>query len=132
MLVLASRSPRRSEILRNAGIPFAVNAADVDERVRNGEIPEEYALRLAAEKAMAIEAGPGDIVLGADTIVVIDNQILGKPADAEDAVRMLTLLQDRRHDVITGICVRRADRVVRDWAATKVWFAAMSTDQILE
>jgi septum formation protein len=132
MLVLASRSPRRSEILRNAGIPFAVNAADVDERVRNGEIPEEYALRLAEEKAMAVEAGPGDIVLGADTIVVIDNQILGKPADAEDAVRMLTLLQDRRHDVITGICVKRADRVERDWAATKVWFAAMSTNQILE
>src|SRR5438477_6695228 len=104
MLVLASRSPRRSEILRNAGIEFVATAADVDETVRDGEVPEEYAVRVAAEKAMTVDAGPGDIVLGADTIVVIDGQILGKPTDAADAVRMLTLLQDRRHDVITGIC----------------------------
>jgi septum formation protein len=132
MLVLASRSPRRSELLRNAGIPFTVSAADVDETVRNGEIPEEYALRVAREKAMAISAEPGDIVLGADTIVVIEGQILGKPADPGDAVRMLTLLQDRRHDVITGICVRKSREFVRDWAATKVWFAAMSEEQIRE
>ena len=81
---------------------------------------------------MAVEAGPGDIVLGADTIVVIDGQILGKPADAADAVRMLRLLQSRRHDVITGICIRKANEVVREWAATKVWFAPMSEDEIQE
>jgi len=132
MLVLASRSPRRSELLRNAGIPFTVSVADVDETVRNGESPEEYVVRVAEEKAMAIVAGPGDVVLGADTTVVIDGRILGKPADADDAVRMLSLLQDRRHDVITGICVRKPREVVRDWAATKVWFAAMSGDQIRE
>lgn len=131
-MVLASRSPRRSELLRNAGIPFVVSAADVDETVRNGEAPEEYALRVAEEKANAVKARPGDIVLGADTIVVIDGQILGKPADAADATRMLGLLQDRRHDVITGICVRKYNQVVRDWAATKVWFAPMSDGQIRE
>jgi septum formation protein len=132
MLVLASRSPRRSELLRSAGIPFVVSAADVDESVRNGEIPHEYALRVAAEKAHAVAVEPGDIVLGADTIVVIDGQILGKPADAADAARMLGLLQDRCHEVITGICVRKSDQVVRDWAATKVWFVPMSGDQIRE
>lgn len=130
MLVLASRSPRRSELLRNAGIPFVVSAADVDETVRNGEVPEEYALRVAEEKANAVVAGPEDVVVGADTVVVIDGQILGKPADGDDAVRMLGLLQDRKHDVITGICIRKSKEVVRDWAATKVWFAAMSDDQI--
>src|SRR5204863_9178560 len=119
MLVLASRSPRRAEILRKAGIPFVVSVADVDETVRDGEVPEEYAQRVAEEKAMAVTADPGDIVLGADTIVVIDGRILGKPADAADAVRMLTLVQDRRHDVVTGICIRKADQMVRDWAATK-------------
>jgi septum formation protein len=130
MLVLASQSPRRSELLRNAGIPFAVKVADVDETIRDGEVPEEYAQRVAEEKAMAVPAGPADVVLGADTIVVIDGQILGKPADGADAVRMLHLLQGRRHDVITGICVRRANRLVRDWAATKVWFTALSDEEI--
>jgi septum formation protein len=132
MLLLASRSPRRSELLRNAGIPFEVIVADVDETIADGEVPEEYAQRVAEEKAMAVKAGPADIVLGADTIVVIDGQILVKPSDATDAVRMLRLLQDRRHDVITGICIRKADKVVCEWAATKVWFTAMSDDEILE
>ena len=132
MLVLASRSPRRSELLRNAGIPFVASAGDIDETVRNGEVPEEYALRVAEEKANSVVAGPDDVVLGADTIVVIDGQILGKPADSDDAIRMLGLLQDRKHDVITGICIRKFKQVVRDWAATKVWFAAMSDDQIRE
>jgi septum formation protein len=132
MLLLASRSPRRSELLRNAGIPFEVIVADVDETIAEGEVPEEYAQRVAEEKAMAVKAGPGDVVLGADTIVVIDDQILGKPADAADAERMLRLLQGRRHDVITGICIRKTDEVVRDWAATKVWFTVMSDDEIRE
>src|SRR5262249_20792845 len=88
--------------------------------------------RVAEQKAMAVPAGPGDVVLGADTIVVIDGQILGKPADAADAVRMLRLLQDRRHDVITGICIRKDNLVVRDWGASKVWFPAMSDEEIHE
>jgi septum formation protein len=132
MLLLASQSPRRSELLLNAGIPFEVSPANVDETVHGGEVPEEYAQRVAEEKAMTVMAGPGDVVLGADTIVVIDNQILGKPLDAADAVRMLSLLQSRRHDVITGICIRKANELVREWAATKVWFTPMSDDEIQE
>jgi septum formation protein len=132
MLVLASRSPRRAELLRNAGIPFTVAAADVDETPQNREAPEDYAQRVATDKAREVHAGADDIVLGADTVVVIDGQMLGKPADADDAARMLRLLSDRRHEVITGICIRKANRLVRDWANTKVWFNALSDTEIQE
>ena len=130
MLILASRSPRRAELLRNAGVEFTVTAADVDETPLAHETPENYAQRVAEDKARKVEAGPGDIVLGADTVVVIDGQMLGKPADAADADRMLRLLADRRHDVITGICIRRGNQLVRDWANTKVWFNALSDAEI--
>lgn len=130
MLILASRSPRRSELLGNAGIPFVVRPADVDETPYDGEMPEEYTQRIAELKATAVAAAPGDIVLGADTTVVIDGQMLAKPADAADAGRMLRILSDRRHEVITGICLKRAKRIVRDWAVTKVWFAAVSEHEI--
>src|SRR5437773_9071519 len=83
MLILASHSPRRSELLKSAGIPFVAKAANVDETVRPGEGPEDYAKRVAQQKAMAIEAAPGKIVLGADTVVVIDQEILGKPRSEE-------------------------------------------------
>ena len=132
MLVLASRSPRRSELLRNAGIAFRVEAADVDETPRAREAPEDYVQRVAEAKAMAVAPGPNDIVLGADTVVVIDGEMLGKPADAADAARMLRLLSGRRHEVITGICLRKANQVVRDWAATSVWFNPLSGDEIEE
>ncbi len=106
MLVLASASPRRQELLRNARIPFVVQAADIEERVREGETPRECAERLAREKALAVaRTRPADCVLGADTIVVIDGMILGKPRDVADAERMLRLLSGRVHAVITGVCV---------------------------
>jgi len=106
MLVLASASPRRQELLRNAGIPFTVQPADIDETPRTGEAPREYAERLAREKALAVwRLRPQDVVLGADTIVVVDEAILGKPANAGDAARMLRLLSGRVHRVITGVCV---------------------------
>jgi septum formation protein len=109
MLVLASASPRRQELLRNAGISFTVQPADIDETPLAGESPRECAERLAREKALAVwRTRPQDVVLGADTIVVIDETILGKPVDAEDAVRMLRLLSGRVHRVITGVCVVRA------------------------
>ncbi len=130
VLVLASQSPRRAEILRQAGIPFTVRSAAVDETPIEGELPEDYVRRLAEWKAMAIEASAAEIVLGADTTVVIDGQMLGKPADAADARRMIELLAGRRHEVLTGICLRRGDRKVCDWAATQVWFAAMSEAEI--
>jgi septum formation protein len=110
MLVLASASPRRQELLRNAGIAFRAQAADVDESPLAGEVAREYAERLAREKALAVwRLRPQDVVLGADTIVVIDEMILGKPADAQDAVRMLRLLSGRVHCVITGVCVVEAE-----------------------
>ena len=109
MLVLASASPRRQELLRNAGISFTVQPADVDETPLPGELPRECAERLARDKALAVwRLRPQDVVLGADTIVVVDEAILGKPIDAADAARMLRQLSGRVHRVITGVCVVEA------------------------
>ena len=132
MLVLASQSPRRSEILRQAGIPFTVRAATVDETPLAGEKPEDYVRRVAELKARAVEAAPEDIVLGADTTVVVDGEMLGKPEDAADARRMVTRLSGRRHEVLTGICVRSGAEVILDSAATQVWFTAMSEREIAD
>jgi septum formation protein len=130
MLVLASQSPRRSEILRQAGIPFLVRASPVDETPLGGERPEDYVLRLAELKARAVTAAPGEVVLGADTTVVIDGEMLAKPADRDDARRMLTLLSGRRHEVITGICLLRGSESISRWAVTQVWFARMTESEI--
>ena len=109
MLVLASASPRRQELLRNAGISFTVQPADVDETPLPGELPRECAERLARDKALAVwRLRPQDVVLGADTIVVVDEAILGKPINAADAARMLRQLSGRVHRVITGVCVVEA------------------------
>jgi septum formation protein len=106
MLVLASASPRRQELLRNAGIAFIVQASGIDETPVKGESPRSCAERLARDKARAISRiRPEDYVLGADTIVVVGEQMLGKPRDATDAVRMLRMLSGRTHEVITGVCV---------------------------
>jgi septum formation protein len=106
MIVLASASPRRQELLRNAGIPFTVQPADIDESLLAGESPRDCAERLARGKALAVfESRPREYVLGADTIVVVDDTILGKPGDSDDAARMLRMLSGRRHEVITGVCV---------------------------
>jgi septum formation protein len=129
-LVLASQSPRRAEILRQAGIPFTVRAAEVDETPHPGEDPREYVQRLAVRKASAAASSPEETVLGADTTVVVDGEMLAKPAGAADAHRMLNLLSGRRHEVLTGICLRRADRLLRDCAVTQVWFARMTPDEI--
>ncbi len=106
MLVLASASPRRQELLRNADIAFTVQAAGVSEVPFSGESPKHCAERLAGEKAHAVARGrPHDFVLGADTIVVVDGLMLGKPQDPADAARMLGLLSGRAHEVITGVCL---------------------------
>jgi septum formation protein len=106
MIVLASASPRRQELLRNAGIPFTVQPADIDESPLAGESPRDCAERLARGKALTVfENRSQNYVLGADTIVVVDDIILGKPRDAGDAARMLRLLSGRTHAVITGVCV---------------------------
>ena len=104
MLILASASPRRQELLRSAGIEFRVQPTDIPEVPQPGESPERCAERLACEKAQVVaRQNPGHFVLGADTIVVVDGQMLGKPRDAADAARMLRLLSGRQHQVITGV-----------------------------
>lgn len=103
-VVLASASPRRADLLRAAGIPFEVVAADIDERAHPGEDAEVYARRMAEAKARAVRARvPGRPVLAADTVVVVDGEILGKPADRPDATRMLLLLAGRTHEVLTAV-----------------------------
>jgi len=106
MLVLASASPRRQELLRNAGIAFEMQPAHINEEPLPGESAKDCAERLAREKALAIASQrPHDVVLGADTVVTIDSQLLGKPTNAEDAARMLRQLSGRDHQVITGVCL---------------------------
>jgi len=103
-LILASSSPRRQELLREIGVPFQVHAANINEDQIAGEAPIAYALRLAREKAQAVAAQyPESYVLGADTIVVLRGEVLGKPKDQQDAARMLRLLSGRDHEVTTAV-----------------------------
>jgi septum formation protein len=107
-LVLASTSPRRKELLRAAALTFTVQAANTPEMMRDGEAPQDYCERLAFEKANAVWKNLNDdntLVLGADTIVVVDRQILGKPTDTNDARRMLRLISGRSHQVMTAVCL---------------------------
>lgn len=133
MLVLASASPRRSELLRNAGISFAVDPAHVPEVPIAQEAPLAYAQRLARDKALAVFARhPNDVVLGADTVVVVDEHLLEKPADAEDAARMLRLLSGRAHQVITGVCVVAAGFERSEAEVTQVWFSRLTDAEIAD
>jgi septum formation protein len=125
MLILASASPRRRDLLRSAGISFVVEPADVEETPRAGEPARDCAERLAREKALAIgRKRPWDVVLGADTIVVVEGTILGKPADRDDAVRMLKMLSNRVHQVITGVCVIHPGRGTQFPSGSQTWLAA--------
>jgi septum formation protein len=130
MLLLASASPRRSEILVQAGISFVVRPADVDETPLPGEPPQDYVTRIAIKKATAIPAAPGDLVLGADTTVVLEGEMFAKPEDASDAARMLQRLSGHRHVVLTGTCLKSAERTAVDCTETSVWFAALSAAEI--
>ncbi len=134
-LILASASPRRAEVLRDAGIPFEAMPTDVDEARRPNESPEELVARLAEAKArfVAARAGSGPaIVVGADTEVVVDGQVLGKPASAEDARGMLRQLSGQTHRVITGLAViRLPDGAMRkEQETTLVTFAPLSEQEI--
>ena len=132
-IILASNSPRRRELLAQIGLSFTVAPADVDESVLAGELPEAYAVRVALDKARvaAKRAGEG-IVIAADTIVVIGDSILGKPADARDAEGMLALLAGKEHCVVTGLAVMDAAtaRSVTRISVTKVWFRDLTDREI--
>lgn len=118
-LILASASPRRRQLLEMLGIEVEVRPSHVPEVPRPGEAPRDYALRLAQDKANAV---PGDLVLAADTIVVLDDELLEKPADEEDAVRMLLRLQGRTHQVITAVALRAGVTVFEAVDVTSVTF----------
>lgn len=128
---MASASPRRRELLGGLGLRFTVRAADIDETPRPGERPEETVLRLAREKAAA-RAHPGEIVLAADTIVLIDGELLGKPRDPEDARRMLAKIAGREHTVLTAVALEEPgkDRRVSETAASRVRMAPLDSEQI--
>jgi septum formation protein len=126
-LVLASGSPRRRELLSAAGFTFDVQAVDVDERRGSGEAPAAYVDRLARAKAQAAAVrDPDSVVIGADTVVVVDDEVLGKPRDGSDATRMLRLLSGRAHEVLTGVAVTFRDRTTSHVERTTVWFAPLS------
>ena len=135
MLVLASASPRRRELLAQAGFAFEVQPADVNEDLRPGEDPIAYVTRLAREKAEAVfaqrvNADAELVVLGADTTVCVDRQILGKPESAEDAARMLRLLSGRTHRVITGVALVSASQTQVAAEVTAVQFLSVSEAEI--
>lgn len=130
-LILASGSPRRSEILASVGWKFTKHVADIDESEHEGEPPEDYVVRLAREKAEAVASEyPNEIVLGADTTVVINGQIIGKPVDLDDAHRMLRMLAGNWHDVLTGVAIVRGGTTRSDIQRTRVKFATMSEAEI--
>jgi septum formation protein len=129
-LVLASQSPRRREILERAGFDFAVRAVSVPEVPEQDERPVDYVRRLSRMKASAVPRAEHEIILGADTVVMVDEHLLEKPQDRTDAIRMLRLLSGRSHSVITGICLITGDGLVEDHAETRVHFVELSEEEI--
>ena len=140
MLILASASPRRRELLTQAGLKFTVAAADLNENLLPDEAAAAYVQRLAEEKAQSVwnahqsSDTPDDplMVLGADTCVVCDGHILGKPADTTDARRMLELLSGRTHAVLTGLAVISGRKIVRDVEVTQVTFNQLNDREIAQ
>ena len=133
-VLLASSSPRRRELLSLIGVAHEVRAADIDERPLAGESPEAHCERLAREKAIALagDAGQGTLVIGGDTIVVVDDRILGKPRDEADAVNMLRALSGRTHEVLTAVAVVRDGRVESGVERVKVTFRALAETEIAD
>ena len=131
-LVLASSSPRRKELLDAAGWPYEAIVAGIDESLKPDEAPAVYVQRLARSKAEAVAARlQSGLVLGADTTVVVENQILGQPADDNDARRMLNLLKGKWHEVLTGVAVVRVGgETTVDYETTRVRFAEMTIEEI--
>ncbi len=130
-LILASTSPRRRELVMRLGLPFELIAVDVDESASMHESPEDMVRRLSRAKAeQAVGAHPDAIIVAADTIGAIDDTILGKPQDADDAARMLRQLRGRAHIVYSGVVVARGERSVQQIATTTVWMRDYSDAEI--
>lgn len=129
-LILASASPRRREILQNAGILFSVRVANVEERRGESESPVDYVTRLAREKATAVRHSFDEWVLGADTTVVVDEYVLEKPSTPDDAAAMLRKLAGRAHEVITGFCLISPEAVVTSHETTRVHFLPLTENEI--
>ena len=130
-LILGSGSPRRRELLAQLGITAAdIRPPDIDEDPHKGEEPRPYCIRLAREKARAIQAEPDEIVLSADTTVALGRRILGKPADEKEAAAFLTRLSGRRHRVITAVAVRRGDRIWERDVVTQVRMKSLSNEEL--
>ena len=130
-VILASASPRRRELLTLVGIPHEVRPADVDESLHPGEAPAVYAERLARAKASTVPPDPAVLAIGSDTIVVIDDVVLGKPRDRDDAARMLRTLSGRTHTVYTAVAVRRGERIASGVEHVAVTFRPL-TDAMIE
>ena len=129
-IILASKSPRRQQLLRQLGVEFTIQTADIDETMFPGRKPEDEVARVSALKARAVVCAPDDLVISADTIVVADDMILGKPKNEADASKMLRLLSGRAHTVMTGLSVRRGDTVRTEVVQTSVWFRDLTDGEI--
>ncbi|MGM0766963.1 MAG: Maf family protein [Pseudomonadota bacterium] len=129
-IVLASASPRRAELLSQIGLTFTVRPVDIDETVTMGEAPRAYVERLAREKARAGTPGVGELIIGSDTSVVLDDEILGKPADAAEATATLTRLSGQTHQVMTAVALASEGHCTACVVITEVTFRALSDDEI--
>lgn len=132
-IILASQSPRRRELLSYLVDDFEVQAADIDETPRHNESPTEYVLRLAQNKAQKVFESQVDsnaVVIGSDTAVVCDNEILGKPNDLDDSIRILTMLSGRSHSVLTSYCIQSANKTITESVTTEVLFKSINVDEM--
>ena len=130
-VILASQSPRRKELLGLLNIPFTIRVADIDEAMDPAIDPAKEVLRVSRLKACAISREPEDVVIAADTIVVCDGRVLGKPTDEADAYRMLRMLSGKTHQVITGLCVLRGEKAITHAEVTDVCFRELTDAEIL-
>jgi septum formation protein len=129
-LILASQSPRRKALMELFCIPFSVTVADIDETMDSAKSPYDEVARVSLAKALAIPRDADDVVVAADTIVVCEGQVLGKPADRNDAKRMLQLLSGREHQVMTGLCVLRGEQKVVCTEVADIRFRVLTQQEI--
>ena len=129
-IILASASPRRKELMSHFPFPVTVRVSQADEKMDSGKLPQDEVARISCNKAMAVHRSADDIVIGADTIVVCDGVILGKPKSEADAQRMLSMLSGRAHQVMTGVTVLRGNRQCSFTEITDVYFRPLCNEEI--